>query len=258
MTAVADVKPAARYLPGPIRDLVRTLESGLRFDASQAAEMLSKLEIGDSDLRPWHDFNHPVTESYGRLLVAAGHNFELMVMSWAPGDYSAIHDHGAAEWGGVRYFGPADHVIFDEDRGLLSLKERMTMGVGDVYAVDESLIHLMGNPTDSPFVSLHLYGRSEAAESIPGGARIFDLYEQRIQRTDGGVFFCLPEELITGREPCPRPDDATRSLHHRLMLARLRRMSGAVDLPPEMLARIGALQAIVSPLPLQSSNRGQA
>ena len=98
------------------------------------------------------------------------------------------------------------------------------MQVDDVVSVDHSLIHLMGNPTHLPFTSLHLYGREQASASVTGGARIFDLAEERIQRTDGGVFFCLPEREIEKREPCPTADAATRQLHHRLMLRRIERI----------------------------------
>ncbi len=211
-------------LPRPISDLIEALRQNSSLDAAQATEMLGGLELRAADLGPWCDFDHPVGESYGRVLLDQGPNFELMLMSWAPGDYSAIHDHGEAEWGAVRYFGHADHVLFSVRDDCLSLDSRMTMQPDDVFAVDHSLIHLMGNPTDFPFVSLHLYGRDQAAPTITGGARIFDLYEERIQRTDGGVFFCLPESTITAREPCPRADTPTKRLHHDLMLRRIEKM----------------------------------
>jgi hypothetical protein len=218
-------------LPRCIADLTKTLEESAGFDAGRARALIAQLDVSTADLRPWHDFDHGVRDSYGRLLLARGDNFELMVMSWAPGDYSAIHDHGVAEWGAVRYFGAADHIVFTEREGSLSINQRMTMRTNDVFAVDHSLIHLMGNPTDFPFISLHLYGRTQAADSITGSARIFDLYENRIQRTDGGVFFCLPEQDIRRREPCPSADIPTRLLHHRLMRARIERIlaSGSPD-----------------------------
>jgi predicted metal-dependent enzyme (double-stranded beta helix superfamily) len=211
-------------LPNCLAELIDTLEQGYDFGASDAAKMLSRLEITEDDLAYWHDFSHPAADSYGRLLIQGGANYELMVMSWLPGDYSAIHDHGKAEWGAVRYFGNADHVIFCESDDKLSIQQRMTMSEGDVFAVEPSLIHLMGNPTDQPFISLHLYGRNQADDSITGNARIFDVFEDRIQRTDGGVFFCLPEQDIHSREACPVADAETRLLHHQLMLARINRM----------------------------------
>jgi hypothetical protein len=103
---------------------------------------------------------HPPGDSYGRKLIARGPHFELMLMSWMPGDCSAIHDHGRAEWGAVRYFGATDHIVFDLRFNLLSIRESMRVGYDDICSVDA------------------------------------DLFEDRIQRTDGGVFFCLPERDI--------------------------------------------------------------
>lgn len=231
-----------------LAELIRTLESSDHVDAARAAALLVELDVDTEDLRPWHNVDHPVCDSYGRLLLCGGANFELMVMSWAPGDYSAIHDHGVAEWGAVRYFGAADHIVFEESDGLLSLKQRLTMHVDDVYAVDRSLIHLMGNPTDRAFVSLHLYGRTQAADSITGSARIFDLYEHKIQRTDGGVFFCLPESNIKRREPCPEAEPPIRLLHHQLMLARLERMTESTKLDSGLTTRIRELREEIDAL----------
>ena len=201
--------------------LIHSLETTEHIDPDRAATMLQEAHVDPRDLLPWYDVDHPVQNSYGRKLVKQGRNFELMVMSWAPGDYSAIHDHGIAEWGAVQYFGAADHIIFKEHNRVLTTETRMTMSISSVYAVDHSLIHLMGNPGDAPFISLHLYGRENPADTITSNARIFDLWEQRIQRTDGGVFFSLPESEVLSRETAPEADSQTRLLHHQLMLNRV-------------------------------------
>ena len=204
-----------------LSQLIQRLETTEHIDPDHAAILLQEACINPRDLLPWYDFDHPAQDSYGRKLVKQGRNFELMVMSWLPGDYSAIHDHGIAEWGAVQYFGAADHIIFKEHRGMLTTETRMTMSLRSVYAVDDSLIHLMGNPGETPFISLHLYGRETPANAITGNARIFDLWEQRIQRTDGGVFFGLAESAILWREPAPVADRETTLLHHQLMLNRV-------------------------------------
>ena len=233
MHAQSAVEPK---LPQSIEKLIETLQGASPVDPAQARTMLLELDIDTTELGPWEDFRHPVRDSYGRVLLANGANFELLLMSWAPGDYSAIHDHGEAEWGAVRYFGPADHALFSEQDGVLSISERLTMRPDDVFAVNHSLIHLMGNPSSHPFTSLHLYGRAQASTTITGGARIFDLLEERIQRTDGGVFFCLPECEIKGREACPSADTWTRRFHHGLMLSRIERILAAAERPDGLLS----------------------
>ena len=235
-------------MPGAIGRLLQRLESTSVENEDRAVELLLESAIDESSLVPWADFSHPVRDSYGRKLVARGADFELMVMSWAPGDFSAIHDHGAAEWGAVRYFGPARHVTFEERAAQLSIRRQMVMRAGEVFPVDGSLIHLMGNASDRPFLTLHLYGRSRPAAAITGGARVFDLFENRIQRTDGGVFFCLPESDITGREACPAAAPQTRLLHHRLMLERLERIAEKEVASNELQARCEQLRIEISAL----------
>ncbi len=219
---------------GPGLDaLLARVGDARRLTPDVAARILDEAELEAEDLLAWSDFRHPVRDSYGRRLVARGARFELMVMSWLPGDYSAIHDHGSTEWGAVRYFGPADHVVFSARRGpsarmsRLEIETRCSMSTGSVCPVDHDLLHLMGNAGTQPFVSLHLYGLERPSKCVTGDARIFDLFERRIQRTDGGVFYCLPEAEISRREPAPEADPRTTLLHHRLMLARLERIASA-------------------------------
>ncbi len=240
--------PTSSVIGASLAGLIHRLEGTKHIDPDSAAILLQEATIHPIDLLPWLDLEHPAQDSYGRKLVKQGRNFELMVMSWAPGDYSAIHDHGIAEWGAVQYFGAADHIIFKEHQGVLTTEARMTMSLGSVYAVDHSLIHLMGNSGESPFISLHLYGRENPAETITGNARIFDLWEQRIQRTDGGVFFGLPESEILWRETAPAADIETTLLHHQLMLNRVDRIYRAEGCNPDLTQRAKQLHIAIEQL----------
>ena len=136
-----------------LSELIGALEPEANMDPTSASAFLAQADIEPADLALWADFAHSARDSYGRKLVVRGPNFELMVMSWGPGDYSAIHDHGAADWGAVRYLGAADHATFHMQDGLLTIRERRTMELDDICTVDASLIHLMGNPTDTPFLN---------------------------------------------------------------------------------------------------------
>ncbi len=237
-----------RTLSQGLADLLAGLESRPPASPADAAARLAGARLGAADLMPWADFDHPLADSYGRLLVGRGARFELMVMSWSPGDYSAIHDHGAAQWGAVRYFGPADHAVFSLRGGELGLAARGTTPVGSVAEVDADRIHLMGNPGAAPFLSLHLYGCDRALDSITGDARVFDLHEGRIQRTDGGVFFCLPEAEVSRREPGPPATPEVMRLHHRLMEDRIARMQAAGLATASLRSRRVALQHALAEL----------
>ena len=173
---------------------------------------------------PWADFDHPVADSYGRQLVHHGGHFEVMVMSWLPGDCSAIHDHGSTQWGAVQCFGAAEHYIYRFSEGKLKTLDPAHYTPGMVRAVDHNLIHQMGNSSDRPFLSLHVYGCPNKAESITGNARIFDLWENSIQYTDGGVFFCLPELEIKQKDYGLVADKTAILRHHHQMANRIQRI----------------------------------
>ena len=72
------------------------------------------------------------------------------------------------------------------------------------------------------FLSLHVYGCNRHETSITGNARIFDLFDNSIQYTDGGVFFCLPEAQIKRRQLGLVADPETILRHHWQMCDRIR------------------------------------
>jgi hypothetical protein len=152
-----------------------------------------------------------------------------MAMSWVPGDISAIHDHGYTEWGAVQVFGPAEHATFDVKDNVLYTSSRFLFKPGDVVGVSHELIHQMGNSTDTPFMTLHVYGQPEDIESVTGDARVYELKENIIQRVDGGVFFALPEEEVKWTEACAKADFPTRLRHLVELVKRLRLVSGSSD-----------------------------
>lgn len=218
-------------LPTQLQWLINALQNTPNLTPASIKQLVEQAQISESDLLPWADFTHPVTDSYGRKLVLDGGHFEIMVMSWLPGDMSAIHDHGATEWGAVQSFGSAAHYTY-------TLRDTMTGPVlntptaapytpGMVREVDHYLVHQMGNTSEMPFLSLHVYGlaqNSNAAGAITGNARIFDLLEGSIQYTDGGVFFCLPESQVNHREYGLSAAAESVSLHNQQMSDRICRI----------------------------------
>ncbi|NET37636.1 MAG: cysteine dioxygenase [Cyanothece sp. SIO1E1] len=218
-----------RQLPRSLEDLITSIRQHLE-QTSGAIRQISpetvrrcviEANIKAEDLQPWADFDHPIEHSYGRKPVYDDGYFEIMVMSWAVGDYSAIHDHGCAQWGAVQCFGQAEHRVYQLKDNVLHTLAEMCLTPGSVNAVHHDLIHQMGNLSAAPFLSLHVYGCQDRCSSVTGNARIFDLFEGSVQYTSGGVFFCLPEEKINQRD-CGLLGDIKTTLHHnQRMLARV-------------------------------------
>ena len=188
-------------------------------------KIIREANVQPEELEPWADFDHPVEDSYGRKLVYKGGHFEIMVMSWRPGDFSAIHDHGYTQWGAVQIFGPAEHATFRVEDGYISTLKRWQVKNREIVGVSHSLTHQMGNPTSNTFfLSLHVYGDVDDQENVTGDARVYELYANEIQRVDGGVFFALPQTAVKSVERGPQADFPTRLRHMVELIRRLKKI----------------------------------
>jgi len=181
------------------------------------AELVAEAHVDVNDLMHYADFDHPKEDCYGRKLVHDGGNFEVMVMSWRPRDYSSIHDHGYTEWGVVQVFGPVHHFIFNERKGELNISARQILKTREIIKVNNPLIHQMGNATSEPYLTLHVYGSNSRDADITADAKSYDLEYDRISHTQGGAFFDLPAEAIYDFQPAPKPTRET-FLHYAHLL----------------------------------------
>ncbi|MEE9345369.1 MAG: methyltransferase domain-containing protein [Methylococcales bacterium] len=194
-------------LPDCLREIVNNLITMNTLRPKRVRQVVIDANIEPEVLMPWSDFTHSAADSYGRRLVYDGGFFEMMVMSWCPGDVSAIHDHGYTEWGAVQIFGPAEHATFLVQDDEITCLSRTILKTGQAMAVGHQLVHQMGNTTqDQRFITFHLYGNKQRDHDITGNARVYDLNKGSIERTDGGVFHALPQHLINSQEPAPTPD----------------------------------------------------
>lgn len=201
-------------LPKALAAIVDVLEKEKPTKPSQIVSIVKKSDVNKEDLMPYADFEHPGKDSYGRKMVYKGENYEIMVMSWKQGDFSAIHDHGHTMWGAVKIFGKAEHATFRWEDEDLSTLARWQVKEGDVLGVGHSLVHQMGNSDQEPFLSLHIYGHIDPQDNITGEARIFDLHNLEIQRVNGGAFFNLKEDEIVKKQEGPKADFATELRFH--------------------------------------------
>ncbi|MEL6500264.1 MAG: cysteine dioxygenase family protein [Cyanobacteria bacterium J06623_1] len=221
-------------LPQSLQSLVILLSQTSSMTSKRVEQYLVQANVSSEDLQPWTTFNHSVTDSYGRQLVYDGGYFEIMVMSWLPGDVSAIHDHGQAQWGAVQCFGSGTHTVHLLAGTQLATESETALVPTQIVRVSHDLIHQMSNHSPERFLSLHVYGCYDRQDSITGNARIFDLLEGRVQHTNGGVFFCLPESEIIGRGQILQADRLTTLKHHQQMRDRLLKILSNVEANPNL------------------------
>lgn len=202
-----------------INDLAGAVEAKESVNPARAAELLRAADIQEADLRPFADLEYPAADCYGRGLVVDQGRFEVMVMSWKPGHYSSIHNHGYAEWGAVQVFGPVHHQVYQIEDGAMEFATIEILPKGSILPVDNALIHQMGNATSQPYLTLHLYGANELDSCVTADAKTFELEFGRVAHTTGGAFFDVQEPAIYQFEEAPPASDEV-FLHYAALLMR--------------------------------------
>jgi len=160
----------------------------------KAAELVKLANIVEKDLQPWADYNHPITDGYGRKLAFKTDKFEVMIMTWNPGDFSSVHNHGYTQWGAVQVFGEAMHQVYTNTGEKFALRKKEIVPYGSIIKVNNALIHQMGNVTTTPYLTLHVYGANEPHQTVTADMKIYELETGYIRETQGGAFFNLTDE----------------------------------------------------------------
>ncbi|MFK7809009.1 MAG: cysteine dioxygenase family protein [Saprospiraceae bacterium] len=199
------IQTLSKGLDRLVHDLATSIEKEGKLSPLRAAEIVSTANVTIADLEPYADFDHPVADCYGRKLVADNGCFEVMVMSWNPGHYSSIHNHGYTQWGVVQVFGNTHHMIYHVKDDELRFSRKEVLTPGGVVKVNNQFIHQMGNASTDRYMTLHVYGCNDRDELVTADAKNFDVEYDRISHTTGGAFFNLPENEIYDFEPGPKP-----------------------------------------------------
>ncbi|UKN03383.1 cysteine dioxygenase family protein [Paracrocinitomix mangrovi] len=183
-------------LPVSVSKLIESIGDQTTFTPKEIIRLVKDADIKKKDLMEFAHFDHDKKEGYGRHLVHKGKNFEIMVMSWAPLDATAIHNHGYTEWGAVKTFGKLEHTSFEYKNSCLTTLFKEKLSKDEVIAVNQNLIHQMANFSGENVISLHIYGTSLAVDGITDNSHLYELGKGEVQVVDGGVFYDLPKSEI--------------------------------------------------------------
>jgi predicted metal-dependent enzyme (double-stranded beta helix superfamily) len=183
-------------LPASLASLIESIGDKSDFKQTEIVQLINNCGIKKEDLKDFEDFDHAKEDGYGRKLVFKSTHFEILVMSWAPRDFTAIHNHGYTSWGAVQTFGRLEHATFQLEGETLSslFKEKLT--ADEIISVDQNLIHQMGNPYNENTLSLHVYGCPHEVNSITESSQLFEVGKGEIQLVDAGVFYDLPASKV--------------------------------------------------------------
>jgi predicted metal-dependent enzyme (double-stranded beta helix superfamily) len=194
------------------------LDNGEKITAALIKKLVEQAQVTEDDLEPYADFDHPLADSYGRKMIYDGGKFEIMAMSWNPGHYSSIHNHGYTQWGVVQVFGNTHHFIYKNKDGELKFAKKEVLTKGAITKVVNATIHQMGNPSTGKYMTLHVYGSDEKEGEITADAKNYELEFDRINHTTGGAFFNLPEGQMYDFETCPTPTNEVFINYAKLMM----------------------------------------
>lgn len=214
-----DLQTNTAALDRLIENLSEAFKTEGKLTPARAGEILKAADIQEEDLLPYADFDHPVQDCYGRKLVADKGNFEVMVMSWNPGYYSSIHNHGYTQWGALQVFGHVHHMIYNLKDGKMGFGKMEILPKGSIVKVNNALIHQMGNATTQPYMTLHVYGANDVDGHVTANASTYELEFDRMVHTTGGAFFNVQEPEIYDFEDGPVPTDEV-FMHYAAQLMR--------------------------------------
>ena len=112
-------------------------------------------------------------ESYSREPVASSKFHELLVMTWAPGQASPIHNHKGSSCVFRVISGEGRETVFELKDGIPVPKHVRTIARGDLCVSYEEDVHKISS-TNKTLVTMHFYSPPLRMETFPPVADSFE------------------------------------------------------------------------------------
>jgi hypothetical protein len=185
-----------RVASSALQSLIDQIEVRKMIDNPSLIEIIKQANLKESDFLQYNQFDHGITESYGRNKVYEGANFSIYIMSWSTGDFTAIHSHGYCAWGAVYFFGDTSHRLYKASGNKIELVNKGIVPKGTIAPVTGNLVHAMGNEGQSPVMTLHIYGSDNGTSNANDDSLVYELEKKRISTTSGEAYLNLEPERI--------------------------------------------------------------
>ncbi len=191
-------------LPASIQAIINELNICKTLENERLCEIVASSGLSAKDLAPFHTFDHAPAASYGRRLLYSNDRFKILLMSWCSGDFTAIHNHGATQWGCVYFMGQATHRIYERNNGMLTMKHNSGFEHGQIADVCGDLIHIMGNSSPKDFMTLHIYGADNQDDDTDELAEVYAPEHNKVFFTSGEAYLNIKSDLIKDEKECGR------------------------------------------------------
>lgn len=189
-----------KELPQSIRKIIGELNQTRVLGNETLSSIVLHAGISEKEFETFRRFDHAEDLSYGRQELYSNERFKILLMSWRKNDFTAIHDHGATEWGCVFFMGSATHRIYEMDNNKLTLKRKDVFQAGQTADVCGNFIHIMGNSGTEDFMTLHIYGSDSDSSGNESLAEIYAPEHNKLFYTHGEAYLNISNELIKGEQ----------------------------------------------------------
>ena len=207
------------HLPPSIQLLVATIKEYAPKNNLEIASLVRQHPVDREELLPFNNFEHPENESYGRRQLYANDSFCIYLMSWCPGDFTAIHDHGTTQWGCVLALDDFAHRLYQFEENKLALKDDKPFLKGQTASVHSDVIHMMGNNSNKNALSIHIYGTNEPGKKVAQRSRIFYPEINQMAYTQGAAYLFNPQYNANKMIDFENIDEGTRNDYFALINA---------------------------------------
>ena len=124
-------------------------------DETTATRLLSLADLNPAEVTP---YVRQRPDTYHRHCLARRENYELLVMTWAPGQSSAAHDHSGCLCGLKVIQGHLTERLFASGPdGLVRESSTKPAATGALLVDPGIVVHSLGNDTDALLVTVHIY-----------------------------------------------------------------------------------------------------
>ncbi len=207
-----------KTLPQAIQNIIKALQRPKQvLNNDLLIEIINNANISKEELLKYSTFDHCKTESYGRNTLYLNDNFGIYVMSWSQGDFTGIHGHGHSEWGVVYFLGDADHRTYKVEGNKVELDVAEVIKEGSAAPVCGDLVHAMGNLSQKPFITLHIYGSNSYKGTITEDSQLYEIEKNRIRTTLGPAYLNISDELCKKSKQGILTDEKTNSDFYSLI-----------------------------------------
>ena len=160
-------------------------------EASDVERMLLNVNVTEEELAPYLIWNET---RYSRNLVTQTEHCALYVMTWLPGQFTAIHDHRGSTCGVRVLSGTMTEITYHRaPNSCLYPVGSSALHAGELSVTMDEDVHQVGNlEKDIGLVTLHLY-----TPPMGRGMKYYDTYDTWINGYDQLIASSIKPTVIS-------------------------------------------------------------